>query len=242
MNELIDKFKLKFTRITKNENETETISLRPEGLFKIEGMNPVYGERVCWQTNYYRLKHVMSGMYLSTDEKGSEFYMALKRDLDDSSLFMFVNVQSTTSEQSSRYVADDSYYLLRCRNESWLRLPLHQLEKSEKAVNSSVQEMVVQYGLNTCTHIDTLRVNVATSIEARQKPFLLASYPILLEALIVIGDLNCQQKAYYEAKQRLGANTVIVNYDAFESIYLKTLQGIHQLIDFLLNKSPNNIK
>jgi hypothetical protein len=241
MNELIDRFNLKFTKIVKNANETETVALKPEGLFKIEAMNSVYGERVCWQTNYYRFKHVMSGLYLSTDEN-SEFYLNLRRERDDSSLFAFVNVQAAEAESGSRYVSMDSYYLLKSRSESWLRLPLHKLEQSEQAVSSLFQETRVTFGLHTCTHADTLRVNVASPMDARQKPFLLAAYPILLEAMLVVGDLNCQLKAYFEARRIGSSNVPKVNYEAFEKMYPSVLQCASQLIEFLLNKSPNNIK
>lgn len=241
MSELIDKFSLKFTKVVKTNNDTETVALKPEGLFKIECMNPVYGERVCWQTNYYRFKHLMSGMYLATDEN-SEFYLKLKRERDDTTLFSFVNVQAAEAESGSRYVSLDSYYLLKSRSECWLRLPLHKLEHSEKAVSDQFQETRVTFGLNTCTHVDTLRVNVATLVETRQKPFLLASYPVLLEAMLVIGDLNCQLKSYYEARKRGSSNVPKVNYDTFEKFYPRVLQCTGELVEFLLNKSPNNIK
>jgi hypothetical protein len=132
--------------------------------------------------------------------------------------------------------------LLKSRNQSWLRLPLRRLEKSDKAVGQPFEDSQVTYDLDTCTHVDTFRVNVATSIEAREKPFLLSTYPILLEAMIVIGDLNCQQKACYEALEQIDAQMVSLNYDGFQVVYPRVLQCVGQLTEFLLNKSPNNIK
>lgn len=241
MTELIDMFELRFKRIESSEKKTKSTELKPEGLFKVESINPIYGERVCWQTSYYRFKHVMSGLYLyiSNDKTGQLF--GLKRNCDNNTMFTFVPVQSTNVEQADRYVSNDSYYLLRSPSDKWLRLPLHQLEQKKNSARDDSKN-VIEYSLETCTHIDTLRVNRATPMEARQKPFLLSSYPILLETMIVIGDLNCQMKKYYDLNAIPGSKTVQVNYDRFEKIYPNTLACIRSLIDFLMNKSPNNIK
>lgn len=241
MTELIDMFELRFKKIQSSEQKTKSTELKPEGLFKIESINPVYGERICWQTSYYRFKHVMSGLYLciNTDKKDQLF--GLNRSRDNNTLFTFVPVQSTKVDQGDRYVGNDSYYLLRAPTDSWLRLPLHQLEFNKNSPRE-MNENLVEFGLETCTHIDTLRVNRATSMEARQKPFLLASYPILLETMIVIGDLNSQMKKYYELKNVPGAKTVQVSYARFEKVYPNTMACIKSLIDFVVNKSPNNIK
>ena len=83
--------------------------LKPEGMFKIEGRNPLYGERVLWENRFYRFKHVISGKYLSI---GSDDKLYLVRDMDNTSLFSLHPIKFLKSDKIKRYVKKDSYFML----------------------------------------------------------------------------------------------------------------------------------
>ena len=241
MEKLMSTYKLSYKKIIGGEEDSiEASVLKPEGLFKIESSNPLYGERVCWQTNFYRFKHLISGRYLSLGGENLENKLNLEKEPSLYSLFMFFQVQTThKNDLANRYVKRDSYYKLKSFYQSWVRLPIHRFQDK----NSTKESQEVIFDLTTSTHIDTLRVNTCNPDEAREKPFLLSTYPIIIEVLIALGELNSQMKAYLFIKSALLAKerAVSISYTKFDQAYSKTENCLRHLADYLLNKSPSNI-
>jgi len=232
-------YRVSYRRIRGDEEQGSTSILKPEGLFKIEGSNPIYGERVCWNNNYYRFKHLISGRYLSVDVEKGDSYCGLEKEPDQKTMFMFVPVQ-TEATGESRFVKKDSYYKLQTMNGFWLRLPIHTL--SEKNMLGD-RKLRVKFDLKTSTHIDTLRVNTCHPDEAREKPFLLAAYPIIIEMLMALGSLNQQLQDYLMTTSTLHAKekAAKIQYDKFNQAYQPTMGCLKSLIEYLVNKSPSNI-
>ena len=94
MDRLMDVFKVHYQKITKGSDLKTDFMLKPEGPFKIEGINPIYGERICWQTNFYRLKHIMSGRYLAISNSNQEGGFSLQKSITNNKdcMFMFMPV------------------------------------------------------------------------------------------------------------------------------------------------------
>lgn len=85
---LFQNMKLTFADLKKRKNHDRDLfnRLSPEGLFKIEAENPIYGEKVVMERRRYRLKHVISGRYLKL---GTSDSLSLGSELDESTLFSF---------------------------------------------------------------------------------------------------------------------------------------------------------
>lgn len=188
--------------------------LKPEGMFKIEGRNPLYGERILWENRFYRFKHVISGKYLSikSDDK-----LHLVRELDNSSLFSLHPIKFLKSEKLLRYVKKDSYFKIKNFHGKWFRFPISEMEGAQtgseldinsqrgknsptagiknsnslmttpkNSRNSKKNKFVLQYS----TQMDTLKVSKANFEEVWQSNFLLACGPILIEGLLAITKIN----------------------------------------------------
>lgn len=292
MEKLLSKFKIGYRRIQESSGnngqpdpkEAAYVTARTprsEGLFKIETQAMVTGERVCWTTNYYRFKHVLSGRYLAIDPKSPETnYLTLEQIPTTNSLLSFVPLKSGTgTESASRYVFKDSYYQLRSLTKNWLRLPIRKLESKGNLAkgretspgsqgisndssfesgtpNSSAKPRSARsdvgaptefdYGLANSTDIDTLRVNLAEPESVKQMTFLMASFPIILNALIVIGDLNSQLMSLWNKQKTTflvpQGSTTTIYYKHFHMMFPKLMTCLDDLINYLLNQSPSNIK
>ena len=95
--------------------------LTPEGMFKIEARNPLYGERVLWETNYYRFKHIVTEKYLYIDENDN---IGLTLKPVKAQLFNFSPIKVLGKDKDNRFVKKDQYFKIKNINGKWFRFPL----------------------------------------------------------------------------------------------------------------------
>ena len=216
------------------------MSFKPEGLFKIEAENPIYGEKVQWNVNYYRLKHIISGRYLCIDDlEATEDFLYLVKEPTPDSSFCFVPIQSEPSEMESRNVKIGSYYKLKSKTKKYLRLPIHRLTTNSFEMKRGEE---VGFSLKSCTHIDTLIVNIASAGFIREKPFLLSSYPIFIELLVSLEELNKEIGHMLSDNSKSADIGLSINYGKFKNVFPKVIEMTNNLKEYLLNTSPSNIE
>jgi hypothetical protein len=211
--------------------------LRPDGLFQIEAKNPIIGEQIAWSTNYYRFKHMISGKYLMI---GDDSNLHLEKEPTNSSLFSFHQIQiaSEVDNLDPRFVRRDSFFKLCNFNQDYLRFPIYRVEgKGSGRANSEFAKL----NLKSSVDDDTLKVNMGNLEEVRQNQFLISVYPILLESLLVLGELNQQITKSIQSKSSFKSHET-PKFFKLDQIISKCQNCFEMLIDFLTNKFPSNIR
>jgi hypothetical protein len=237
MEKVFEKTEIESNPINESLSNELPSLLRPDGLFQIEAKNPIMGEQIAWSTNYYRFKHLISGKYLMI---GPDNALGLEKEPTSRSLFSFNQIQmaSEVDNLDPRFVRTDSFFKLCNFNKDFLRFPIYGVEgKTQGRKRGELKQL----NLKSSVDDDTLKVHLGSTEEVRQNLFLVSVYPILLESLLVLGELNQQITKAIQLKSAFEAHET-PKFFKLDQINDKCQNCLIMLIDFLTNKFPSNIR
>ena len=234
----------RFAKIQSIGQEVESESFKPEGLYRIEAENPIYGEKVHWSSNSYRLKHVISGRYLCLDPENQDQPMSLDKEPCPETLFTFERVETKDpAQENSRTVAIDSKYKLKSKHsrgdDCFLTLPMSLLAQD---MHSPRKDQASQADQQVDEGAEVLYATIAAQQFVREKQFLSASFPVFIELLISLEELNKEIIKLFASSEEAQEEASPINYTRFDQVAPKVHSLLKSLTDYLENRALSYIE
>ncbi|EAR95948.2 MIR domain protein (macronuclear) [Tetrahymena thermophila SB210] len=241
-NQLLESFKTEFKNIENIFEDSEQIqkqNLSTNGLYRIEPENVFVGGPLQWG-NKYRIRHLISGKYLSCYKQKKSSYssdkaryqLKLTKQRDDSTLFKFIPIENLMFKfQSKQNIQKDSYFRIQhlC-NDEIVWLSVKEEEQDDNNQSGAIAENLAIFEAKM-KEVNTFKFRKSNQQDIWETNFLQSSIPLILSIAQNIVDISEQENFKNQ----------MFKLSQFDFFYPKVIDTIKSIENFITNKIISNI-